>query len=521
VKINDMDFFHQGTRKICGSLDIQTVLNRCMEFLKTFIPLDSIGMTIYDSEAHTLSEVATTKSSGIGLIKSPVVLPKRARQFIEKQTGKSVIIINHPEKHVVHQYVWEAMGRKALSALVLRIEIENEGLGVATFLVRGFDQYTSEHARLIGLLHNPFAMALANTLKHQEVLRLKDRLVDDNQYLNNQLHHISGDKIIGSNFGLKSVMEMVRQIAPLKSQVLLLGETGVGKEVIANAIHYSSPRANGPFIKVNCGAIPENLIDSELFGHEKGAFTGALNRKRGRFERANKGTLFLDEIGELPLQAQVRLLRVLQNNEIERVGGTQPIPIDIRIITATHRNLQEMINKGKFREDLWFRLNVFPITIPPLRHRKSDIPALTQYFVEKKTREMNFHKQPALAPMAVERLQSYNWPGNVRELENLIERTIIRGLTTTPKRPLQFEDLLTSVNSSNEQANFLSSSNFLSLNKTIEVHIQKALEIAGGKVEGKNGAAELLSVNPSTLRNKMKKMGISYGRKNKAYSSMG
>ncbi|SDU42782.1 sigma-54 interaction domain-containing protein [Desulfobacula phenolica] len=520
MKRNDMDFFHQATKKICGSLNIHSVLDRCLKFLKNFIPLDSIGMNIYDPNTQSLVNVATTKSSGLIPIKSSIALPEKARQFIKEQTGKSVVILNHPEKHIVGQHIWKAFGKKKISEMVLPLEIENKGLGVIIFSAKGFDQYNSEHARLLNLLHDPFAMALANALKHQEVLRLKDLLADDNQYLNNQLHHISGDEIIGSNSGLKNVMEMVRQIAPLKSHALLIGETGAGKEVIANAIHYSSPRASGPFIKVNCGAIPENLIDSELFGHEKGAFTGAFTQKRGRFERANKGTLFLDEIGELPLQAQVRLLRVLQNKEIERVGGSQPIQVDIRIITATHRNLQEMIRKGKFREDLWFRLNVFPINIPPLRQRKSDIPALTRYFMERKAREMNFRKRPVLAPGAMEKLQAYNWPGNVRELENLVERTIILGMTGKLRKPLKFEELHPVSTNGIDQINFIPTPDLLPLNKAMKTHIRKALKMADGKVEGKDGAAAILEVNPSTLRNRMKKLGISYGRKGKSNANI-
>jgi len=206
----------------------------------------------------------------------------------------------------------------------------------------------------------------------------------------------------------------------------LLGETGTGKEVFANAIHYSSPRKNGPFIKVNCGAIPETLLDSELFGHEKGAFTGAVSQKRGRFERANKGTIFLDEIGELPAPAQVRLLRVLQTKEIERVGGATSIPVDVRIISATNRNLQEMIASGRFREDLWFRLNVFPIMIPPLRQRREDIPALVHHLIERKSKELKLTGRPVLAPGAIDRLMAHEWPGNVRELENMIERSLIQ-----------------------------------------------------------------------------------------------
>ncbi len=242
--------------------------------------------------------------------------------------------------------------------------------------------------QLIGTINEPFAVALTNSLRYRELQKLRDLLADDNRYLQDELRRMVGEDVIGADFGLKSVMDLVRQVAPLDSPVLLLGETGSGKEVIANAIHKASLRRQAPFIKVNCGAIPPTLMDSELFGHEKGAFTGALSQKRGRIERANTGTLFLDEIGELSLEAQVRLLRVLQEKEIERVGGSGPIAVDIRIIAATHRNLEKMMRIGAFREDLYFRLRVFPIAIPPLRSRMMDLPALVQYFIQKKTREM-------------------------------------------------------------------------------------------------------------------------------------
>jgi transcriptional regulator with GAF, ATPase, and Fis domain len=513
MKTGDMDFFHQATMRICGSLNINTVLNRCLAFLKEFMPSDGMNMNIYDAEAQCLVNIAMTKLPGFKTIESSIPFSGRARKFVEEDNGKSFDIINHPEEHVVGRYIWESLGKHPLSLLVLRLVIEDEVLGVVVLIAKGFDRFAPEHARLFSLLHDPFAVALANTLKHQEVLRLQELLADDNRYLNRQLHHISGDEIIGANFGLKNVMEMVRQVAPLTSVVLLLGETGVGKEVIANAIHYSSPRAGGPFIKVNCGAIPESLMDSELFGHEKGAFTGALGQKRGRFERADKGTIFLDEIGELPPQAQVRLLRVIQNREVERVGGTAPISVDIRIIAATHRNLEEMIDQGKFREDLWFRLNVFPITIPPLRHRRSDIPALTFHFMEKKARELNFTERPVPAPGALERLQSYDWPGNVRELENLVERSMIQNMTATSGAHLSFEGMLPKLPGKGIQETCRPLPGPLPLDEAMKAHIQAVLEMTGGKVQGKKGAAALLGINPSTLRNRMKKLNIPYGRK--------
>jgi DNA-binding NtrC family response regulator len=347
--------------------------------------------------------------------------------------------------------------------------------------------------------------------RHQEVSRLKDMLADDNRYLFSELRSASGDEIIGSDFGLKAVMEMVKQVAPLDSPVLLLGETGTGKEIIANAIHYSSPRKDGPFIKVNCGAIPETLLDSELFGHEKGAFTGAVSQKRGRFERANKGTIFLDEIGELPAQAQVRLLRVLQTKEIERVGGTSSIPVDIRIISATNRNLEEMIASGRFREDLWFRLNVFPIMIPPLRQRREDIPALVHHFIDRKSRELKLTERPVLALGALDRLMAYDWPGNVRELENLIERALIQ----SKGGMLSFETLLAPQVSVGREVTRDAGRNrtLRSLGEINAEHIRQALEMAGGKINGPRGAAQLLGLHPNTLRSRMNKLGIPYGRR--------
>jgi transcriptional regulator with GAF, ATPase, and Fis domain len=336
-------------------------------------------------------------------------------------------------------------------------------------------------------------------------------LADDNRYLYQELRSVSGDEIIGSDFGLRSVMEMVKQVAPIDSPVLLLGETGTGKEVIANAIHHSSPRKDGPLIKVNCGAIPETLLDSELFGHEKGAFTGAISQKRGRFERANKGTVFLDEIGELPAQAQVRLLRVLQTKEIERVGGTSSIPVDIRIISATHRNLEQMVASGRFREDLWFRLNIFPITIPPLRERREDIPALVHHFMERKSKELKLTGRPVLASGVLDRFMAYDWPGNVRELENLIERALIQ---SRGGGALSFETLLApQVPVGREVARDAGRNRtVLSLDEINTQHIRQALEAAGGKINGPGGAAQILGLHPNTLRSRMIKLGIPYGK---------
>ncbi len=305
--------------------------------------------------------------------------------------------------------------------------------------------------------------------------------------------------ILGADFGLKEVMQMVRQLAPLSSSALILGETGTGKEVIAGAIHNLSPRREKPFIKVNCGAIPNTLMDSELFGHEKGAFTGAISQKRGRFERAHGGTIFLDEIGELSAEAQVRLLRVLQEKKIERVGGTDTIDVNIRIIAATHRDLPEMVKAGKFREDLYFRLKVFPIEIPPLRDRSGDIPALVQHIIQLKAREMKLGSIPAIKNGAIEKLMTYAWPGNVRELENIVERALI----IRKNDVIEFPDFEIKEIRSPKTTLPLHNQDTFELDNIVAEHIRKVLKMTNGKIEGKEGAAELLKVNPATLRNRM------------------
>ena len=306
-------------------------------------------------------------------------------------------------------------------------------------------------------------------------------------------------------------MEMVRQVAPLSSAVLLLGETGTGKELIARAIHRWSPRRKKPIIKVNCGALPVNLMDSELFGHEKGAFTGTLQKKQVDLKRADGGTLFLYEIGELVPDTQIRLLRVLQEKELERVGGTETIRIDVRVIAATHRNLDQMVAHCMFREDLFFRLKVFPIVVPPLRDRKEDIPALVQHFIGKKAKEMGLSETPTVTDQSLSLLGGYHWPGNVRELENAVERALI----LCQGKSLSFEEFkVAEVPSSKLTVNDDTSlDRMLPLESVIDRHIRRALLSTKRKVGGKKGAAGILGLNPSTLRKKMKKLNIPFGRK--------
>jgi transcriptional regulator with GAF, ATPase, and Fis domain len=487
-------------------LDIRIAVKRAFDYLRVHFPLDEVYLDILDSQLGAIRRIVHLAGDG-ATSEEIVPLPERVWDWARSLTGP--VIIDARTASGLAKDIATLVKMEGNSDLALPLRVENELIGMLILRANGERRYNMGHADLLSAVADPFALALANALSYREVLRYRDILLDDNRFLNLELLSLAGDEIIGGNSGLRNVMEMVRQVAPLNNTVLLMGETGTGKEIIANAIHFSSPRKDGPFIKVNCGAIPESLIDSELFGHEKGAFTGAVSEKRGRFERANGGTIFLDEIGELPLQIQVRLLRVLQQREIERVGGDKIISVDVRVIAATHRNLENMVSENQFREDLWFRVNMFPIIIPPLRQRKDDIPALTRFFVEQKSRELGVAIPAVIAPGALERLVNYSWPGNVRELENIVERELIRHRNGH----LRFDSIVPSENSNETMVNpEYAGEGPLNLDEAMALHVSKVLKRTKGKVHGPGGAAELLGINPNTLRGRMSKLGIIYGR---------
>jgi DNA-binding NtrC family response regulator len=321
--------------------------------------------------------------------------------------------------------------------------------------------------------------------------------------------------IVGSERGLKAVMERVAQVARADVPVLILGETGSGKEVIARAIHAGSRRARGPFHRVNCGAIPSELVDSELFGHERGAFTGATGRRAGWFERADTGTLLLDEVGELPLAAQVRLLRVLQDGTFSRVGGHAAVTVDVRIIAATHRDLPSMVAEQRFREDLWYRLAVFPIRLPALRERPEDIAAFAEHLAAKACRRYGtLPIRPTESDVAL--LRAYQWPGNVREMGAVMDRAVILGdgKRLEIAKALGFPSALPPaalVASRDGAVAPKTSARFPTLRAVMEAHIRLALEHTAGRIEGPQGAAALLDLNPHTLRARMRRLGIAWG----------
>jgi transcriptional regulator with GAF, ATPase, and Fis domain len=330
----------------------------------------------------------------------------------------------------------------------------------------------------------------------------KARLTAQNIYLQEEIKSVHNfEEIIGSSPKLTAVLDNVRRVAPTDAAVLITGETGTGKELVARAIHFTSKRKDKPLIKVNCAALPSGLVESELFGHEKGAFTGAITKQTGRFELADGGTIFLDEIGDLPADAQAKLLRVLQEHEFDRVGGKAPIKVDVRVIAATNRDLLGAVREKKFREDLFYRLNVFPIQLPPLRERPDDIPLLVHFMVNKFATRIGKHIE-SVSKQTMDRLLAYPWPGNVRELENILERALILAPGTT----LEIGPDIPTTTSGDAIEN--PRSGLETLEDVERNHILAVLERTDWVIDGPNGAARILKLHPNTLRSRMKKLGI-------------
>ena len=388
---------------------------------------------------------------------------------------------------------------------------DDQPTGALVLRARPGERFSALHEEMLGELVEPLSAALENDRRFHELAALREAAEADKRSALARLGRDDlRDVIVGADAGLKPVMERVNLVARIDVPVLLLGETGTGKEVIARTIHEASSRSRGPFIRVNCGAIPAELIDSELFGHEKGAFTGATSSRRGWFERADNGTLLLDEVGELPLPAQVRLLRVLQEGSFERVGGERSVNVDVRIVASTHRDLPGMVQNGEFRQDLWYRIAGFPIVLPPLRERREDIPSLAAHFAERAAR--HFGLRPCrLSADDTGMLAAYDWPGNVRELSSVIDRAAILG---------EGERLEVAAALGNPDPRLhrrgggttapAPEGGRAALDEAMRSHIEAALRKCRGRVEGPDGTAELLDINPHTLRARMRKLGIDW-----------
>jgi formate hydrogenlyase transcriptional activator len=389
-----------------------------------------------------------------------------------------------------------AHGFRSICALPL--VVRGNSIGAITVGSLERSRYSEAEAQFLMEVANQIAIAVDNLRAHEETEALKARFEAEAVYLQEEIkteHNF--EEIIGQSASIRDVLRKVEQVAPTEATVLIRGETGTGKELLARAVHDRSRRKNRPLVKVNCGSIPSGLVESELFGHERGAFTGATQRRIGRFELANGGTIFLDEVTELPLDTQVKLLRVLQEGEFERVGSSQTIKVDVRVIAATNRDLNEIVRNGTFRADLFYRLNVFPLESPPLRERKVDIPLLVSFFLSKFGKKLGKQVR-GVSQKSMETLKNYGWPGNVRELQNVIERAVVvaRGpVVQTDDSMLRAEEAT-------------DASTIDTLENVERNHIVRALNETDWVIHGKKGAAEILGINPSTLRSRMEKLRI-------------
>jgi transcriptional regulator with GAF, ATPase, and Fis domain len=494
-------------REASRHIQIDACLASIGGLLQGQLPIEALALYVFDTQAAQCDRLCFLALSSRLTDPQPVQLDARQvrRLMAWCRTAQPSGWTEGKAPAGIPQGMIDGLGTTGLS---IPLVTDHGELGL--LLLASAAPCTDKQLQLAGLLREPLTVALENDRRLHELIALREAAEADKRKL---LHRLGReqltDEIIGAEGGLKAVMDRVGLVSRSDVPVLILGETGSGKEVIARAIHDGSPRAEGPFIRVNCGAIPPELIDSELFGHERGSFTGAVGDRKGWFERADGGTLFLDEIGELPAPAQVRLLRVLQDGSFERVGGGRPLHVNVRIVAATHRDLARMVQEGGFREDLWYRVAVFPIVLPPLRERGQDIPALAAHFADRAARRFGLRPQtPTAEDIAL--LSAYDWPGNVREFASVVDRAAILGdghslevaksLGIAPARPAALQP----------PASALTPVAVLTLDEAMRMHIEQALALCQGRIEGKNGVAALLDINPHTLRARMRNLGIDW-----------
>jgi transcriptional regulator with GAF, ATPase, and Fis domain len=501
-------------REACRHIEIEEAALRFADALVAHCPLDRLLVIRFDRHHEVPSVVATVPALAAHHGQLFANLDGNAaaslRRWVVARNPvrvESCVKVPRPLASLQLQRISMAQ------ALIIPLTGEHGSLGLAVLWSLAGRDLTARHEDLAKVIQEPMSVALDNDQRIDELNSLRSAAEADRLSLLSRLGRQDlADTIVGQESGLKLVMQRVQLVQRSDVPVLILGETGTGKELVARAIHQESARHAGPFIRVNCGAIPADLIDSQLFGHERGSFTGASDARPGWFERADGGTLFLDEIGELPLEAQVRFLRVLQDGIVERVGATKPLDVHVRVVAATHRDLADMVRAGKFREDLWYRIAVFPVLLPPLRERKGDIASLVEHFAQKAA--ARFGLSPvSVRPEQLGLLQTYDWPGNVRELGAVIDRAAIlgEGKTLEIAKALGWNDssLVTPGRKSVENP-FKEGS--MTLDQAMVQHIEQVLRATRGRIEGKGGAAERLAINPHTLRARMRKLGISWKR---------
>jgi transcriptional regulator with GAF, ATPase, and Fis domain len=515
-------------REVGRHLELADTIERVAKIVRQVAPADAVLIRRLEHKPTRLSTIAFGGAPGF-------TEPEASRTELDTTSERALSRFLNDQQAISLIDASSALVRALVpagvtgSAIAAPLYVKGEAVGVVLLVASDPRALTDTYADVASSLLEPLSVAFESDQRLHELARMREALEADRRALLSRLGRQDiGDTVVGEGMGLKLVMERVEQVARTDAPVLLLGETGSGKELIARAIHTQSRRKDGPVVRVNCGAIPSELVDSELFGHEKGSFTGAVGVRKGWFERADGGTLFLDEIGELPHAAQVRLLRVLQDGSLERVGGHQSITVDVRIVAATHRNLETMVAESTFREDLWYRISVFPIRLPPLRERDEDIPALAAHFAKRSGVKLS---GVPLTPSDrdIELLRTYSWPGNVRELGAVIERAAILGdgkrleiakALGTPQaivvqeRPSALPPPMTSRATTEAAAPPPSEPppGVQPLDHAMRSHIERALSSTLGRIEGPFGAAKLLGINPHTLRARMRKLGIEWSR---------
>jgi formate hydrogenlyase transcriptional activator len=487
---------------LVSHLNLRELFAAITSSLRRVMQCDYTSLALYDKERNELRLYALDFPDGKGVFREGMLVPPESppgRAFASREP-----MLIDPEKAAQSSpELFEVARAEGLrSGCIVPLVFRDRALGTLNIGSLRPDAFTPDDVELLKRVANQVAIAVENAMAYRKIEALKEKLAEEKLYLEDEIrteHHF--EDIVGESPALKRVLKQVETVAPTDSTVLLLGETGTGKEVLARAIHNLSTRRERTFVKVNCAAIPSGLLESELFGHEKGAFTGALAQKIGRFELAHQGTLFLDEVGDIPLELQPKLLRVLQEHEFERLGSTRTIRVDVRVVAATNRDLAQMIADHQFRSDLYYRLNVFPIYVPPLRERTEDIPALVRYFAQQHAHRMN--KQIETIPAeTMDALMRWHWPGNVRELENIIERAVILSpgpvlrvplgeLTLPSENPPPFEPPVTTLEEAERE------------------HILRALRHSNWVIGGPKGAARYLGMKRTTLQSRMRKLGIS------------
>jgi formate hydrogenlyase transcriptional activator len=509
------------TNQITSNLDFRELLRQTAANIREVMHCDAVAVSLVDSAAGTSRLYVLDFPQGKGFIKEERVLTIAGAAKRVLESLKPAVVNKSDPSEVPPEIYDEVVAEDLKSTCLIPLTNRGRALGILTIARTTEAAFTSHDVEFLTQAAGQIAIAIENALAYREISQLKDKLAQEKLYLEEEIRsEMNFENIIGNSPPLKHVLELVETVATSDSTVLLLGETGTGKELIARAIHDRSRRKERTFVKLNCAAIPTGLLESELFGHEKGAFTGAITQKIGRMELADQGTLFLDEVGDIPTEIQPKLLRALQEREFERLGSTHTRRANIRLVAATNRDLEQMIAAREFRSDLYYRLHVFPIRIPPLRERKEDIPQLVSYFVQKFAKQMQ-KRIEAISPAVMKGLTAWDWPGNIRELENFIERAVIvtRGKsleapvaelrkTNTVAFPHAEQHNLEQVAGEGVDLQSDQTSVADEYERRLRDEIIRALTACKGRVGGADGAAASLGLNRTTFLSRMKKFGI-------------